>query len=121
MKIKIINIAILALCLSAMIACKEEKNETEASPANSEVEATENPKTTAALNPVHGQPGHRCDLPVGAPLDQAATTQIQQTNTTSNPNVSPVRVQGGDTPNINPPHGQPGHDCSKPVGSDLNQ
>ena len=24
--------------------------------------------TTAALNPAHGQPGHRCDILVGAPL-----------------------------------------------------
>jgi len=120
MKIKILNIAILALSLNAMVACKEEKKETEATPANSKIETTDNPKTTAALNPVHGQPGHRCDLPVGAPLDQAASTQIQQTSTI-NTNVSPVRVQNGGTPNINPPHGQPGHDCSKPVGSDLNQ
>lgn len=120
MKIRILNIGILALSFSAIVACKDEKKETEATPANSEVEATDNPKTTAALNPAHGQPGHTCELPVGAPLDQAATTQIQRTGTT-NPNVSPVRVQGGDTPNINPPHGKPGHDCSKPVGSDLNQ
>lgn len=120
MKIRILNIAIVALSLSAMVACKEEKKETDATPVNSELEATDNSKTTAALNPVHGEPGHRCDLPVGAPLDQAASTQVQQSSAVS-PNVSPVRVQGGDTPNINPPHGQPGHDCSKPVGSDLNK
>ncbi len=121
MKKRLLNSTIIALSLSVMIACKEEKKETEASPANSEVETTDNPKTTAALNPVHGQPGHRCDLPVGAPLDQAASTSLQQTNTTTiNPNVSPVRVDGGDTPSKNPPHGQPGHDCSIPVGADLN-
>ena len=120
MKIKILNIAVVALSLSAMVACKEEKKEAEAITDNSKVEAIDNSKTTAALNPVHGQPGHRCDIPVGAPLDQAASTQVQQTST-MNPNVSPVRVQGGDNPRINPPHGEPGHDCSKPVGSDLNQ
>ncbi len=118
MKTRILNVAILALSLSAMIACKDEKKEVE--PVNDSVEATDNSKTTAALNPVHGEPGHRCDIPVGTPLDQPATTNLQQTNTTINPNVSPVRVQGGDTPTINPPHGEPGHDCSKPVGSELN-
>ncbi|WP_026837106.1 hypothetical protein [Gillisia sp. JM1] len=121
MKKRLLNSTIIALSLIVMIACKEEKKETEASPANLEVETTDNPKTTAALNPVHGQPGHRCDLPVGAPLDQAASTSLQQTNTTTlNPNVSPVRVDGGVTPTKNPAHGQPGHDCSKPVGADLN-
>ena len=25
-----------------------------------------------ALNPAHGEPGHRCDIPVGAPLDGSA-------------------------------------------------
>ena len=120
MKIKTFNIAILALSLSAMVACKDETKEVEATPANSEVETTDNSKTMAALNPVHGAAGHRCDLPVGAPLDQASTTTIQQSNTTINPNVSPVRVNGGDTPAKNPAHGQPGHDCSIPVGADLN-
>lgn len=118
MKTRTLNIAILALSLSAMISCKEEKKEAE--PANDTVETTDNTKTTAELNPVHGAPGHRCDLPVGAPLDQAANTNLQQSNPTINTNVSPVRVQGGDTPTINPPHGEPGHDCSKPVGANLN-
>ncbi|WP_010230938.1 hypothetical protein [Gillisia marina] len=120
MKTKILNTVILGLGLMAMVACKDEKKEAEATPANSNLETTENPKTTAALNPAHGEPGHRCDIPVGTPLDQPATTNLQQTNTTVNPNVSHVRVQGGDTPAKNPPHGQPGHDCSKPVGADLN-
>lgn len=121
MKKRLLNISIIALSLTAMVACKEEKKETEASPVSTEEQTSTNTKTTAALNPVHGEPGHRCDLPVGAPLDQAASTNLQQTNSsTLNPNVSPVRVNGGDTPSKNPPHGQPGHDCSKPVGADLN-
>ncbi|RKS55546.1 hypothetical protein BC962_0510 [Gillisia mitskevichiae] len=120
MRNRLLNITIIALSLSTMIACKDENKEVEASPANLEVEAKDNSKTTAALNPVHGEPGHRCDLPVGAPLDQAASTSLQQNGTIQNPNVSPVRVNGGDTPAVNPPHGQPGHDCSKPVGADLN-
>tara|TARA_R100000935_G_C2817362_1_gene157952 strand:- start:687 stop:1052 length:366 start_codon:yes stop_codon:yes gene_type:complete len=121
MKKRILNTAIIALSLTAMISCKDETKETEASPQNLEVQATDNSKVTAALNPVHGEPGHRCDLPVGAPLNQAANTNIQQNNTTTiNPNVSPVRINGGNTPTINPAHGEPGHDCSKPVGAELN-
>lgn len=120
MKIKTLNIAILALSLSALVACKDENKETEATPANGPVEKTNNPKTTAALNPVHGEAGHRCDLPVGAPLDQASNATIQQNSTTINSNVSPVRVQGTQVAAKNPAHGQPGHDCSIPVGADLN-
>lgn len=29
--------------------------------------------TTKGLNPAHGQPGHRCDIAVGAPLDSKPT------------------------------------------------
>ena len=120
MKKRLLNIAIIAISLTAMISCKEDKKETEVAPANSEAQATDNSKDTAALNPVHGEPGHRCDIPVGTPLNQAASTNLQRSSTTINPNISPVRVNGGDTPSINPAHGQPGHDCSKPVGADLN-
>lgn len=27
------------------------------------------PATAEGMNPAHGQPGHRCDIPVGAPLN----------------------------------------------------
>ncbi|HLF51057.1 hypothetical protein [Flavobacterium sp.] len=54
--------------------------------------AVVNPNTPAApastakgMNPAHGQPGHRCDIPVGAPLNSPAgktapqaTTQLKQ-------------------------------------------
>jgi len=30
-----------------------------------------------ALNPAHGQPGHRCDIAVGAPLNSAPAAQPQ--------------------------------------------
>ena len=32
--------------------------------------------TTAALNPAHGQPGHRCDIPEGSPLNSAAVPSV---------------------------------------------
>lgn len=42
---------------------------------------TEQNNTKAMLNPPHGQPYHRCDIPVGAPLNsQEANTTLQSTN-----------------------------------------
>jgi hypothetical protein len=83
------------------------------------------PVSTAALNPAHGQPGHRCDIAVGAPLDSKpaqTTAQPQPVTTTINPVVStptttttPVAAANG----LNPAHGQPGHRCDIPVGSPL--
>ncbi|MDR7369509.1 hypothetical protein [Flavobacterium aquidurense] len=83
---------------------------------------------TKGLNPAHGQPGHRCDIAVGAPLNSApAQTQVQQTQTIqANPSkqnvvttttvAAPVKVGKG----MNPSHGQPGHRCDIPVGAPLN-
>jgi hypothetical protein len=117
MKIKNIGFVIIIGILGITISCKEEKND--ATPTNSEVEIQENPKTTAALNPVHGAPGHRCDIPVGAPLNQAASANsVQKTNPTISSDVSPVWANKP-APTKNPPHGQPGHDCAVPVGADL--
>ena len=46
-----------------------------AAPQNAAVEAPANNKTAGEvkLNPAHGQPGHSCSVPVGAPLTAAAT------------------------------------------------
>jgi len=117
MKIKNIGFAIIVGILGLTISCKEEKKD--AAPADSKVEIQENSKTTAALNPVHGVQGHRCDIPVGAPLDQAASTnRAQQSNPTISSEISPVWANKP-APLKNPPHGQYGHDCSVPVGADL--
>lgn len=123
MKLRNISFAILSTCFLFLTACKDEQK-TDAAPAQTQEESSNTTGTTAALNPAHGQEGHRCDIPVGAPLDQAAsgnTTQQQQQ--TSPANVSPVRMNSSSTatPTKNPPHGQPGHDCSVPVGADLTQ
>ncbi|MBY0487273.1 MAG: hypothetical protein K2P85_08835 [Flavobacteriaceae bacterium] len=93
------------------------------------------------MNPSHGQPGHRCDIPVGAPLNsppgKAPATQpsasttissknpsgavtsngatITTTNNTPAPSVSPIVT----APGMNPPHGQEGHLCSVAVGAPL--
>lgn len=61
-------------------------------------------KTAPGMNPAHGQPGHRCDIPVGSPLNApAAKAAIPQT-----------------APGMNPQHGQPGHRCDIAVGAPLN-
>ncbi len=77
-------------------------------------------KATAALNPAHGQPNHRCDIAVGAPLNSPAskttTNAVQQATPLQN---SPVKNTSG--AKINPAHGQPGHDCSVEVGKPLKQ
>ncbi|NEU09079.1 hypothetical protein GZH53_12205 [Flavihumibacter sp. R14] len=62
-----------------------------------------NATAAKGLNPAHGLPGHRCDLPVGAPL---TVTQEQKT-------AAPAQ------PKTNPQHGMPGHRCDLAVGAPL--
>ncbi|WP_260446519.1 hypothetical protein [Chryseobacterium lactis] len=92
--------------------------------------------TAPGMNPPHGQPGHRCDIPVGQPLNgkPAAAPTTQNINVGNNnvvqidPNaVSPGKItidnngkQIKTAPGMNPPHGQPGHRCDIPVGQPLN-
>lgn len=92
------------------------------------------------LNPPHGQPYHRCDIPVGSPLP---TDSPQQSTTTAAATPAPAPVDRsmiptvenanrmgasagsqataatGTPPRLNPPHGQPFHRCDIPVGSPL--
>lgn len=92
--------------------------------------------TAPGMNPPHGQPGHRCDIPVGQPLNSApaAATPATQTINTGGSNtiqidpnsVSPGKIaidnsgkQVKTAPGMNPPHGQPGHRCDIPVGQPL--
>lgn len=84
--------------------------------------------SVARLNPAHGQPGHRCEIAVGAPLDSKPVptnnpTQIQapvtatqvQPATTATPVTQQVVAAG-----MNPAHGQPNHRCDIAVGAPLN-
>ena len=146
-KIYITSIAITSLLF---ISCKKELEPQESTPAseliklglvkdttkvNSVVQnPPANPNTVLSanegINPAHGQPGHRCDIAVGAPLNSAPakgqTTTAQPVQTVQvNPNqqkvvttttAAPVKVAKG----MNPSHGQPGHRCDIPVGSPLN-
>lgn len=69
--------------------------------------------TGGAINPAHGQPGHRCDIPVGAPLDGGTSTPLKKV-TPQSQNTVPTGGAG-----LNPPHGQPGHRCDIKVGDPL--
>lgn len=70
------------------------------------------------LNPAHGQPGHRCDLAVGAPLTSNpaanASAAASVPVTTTSTQTAPAGVA------LNPAHGQPGHRCDISVGAPLN-
>jgi hypothetical protein len=102
--------------------------------------------TPPELNPPHGQPFHRCEIPVGSPLNTVAAPKKPvtpaittggaptlenaarlnnpqnyntQVNTPSAPAVTNTNTSGT-PPKLNPPHGQPFHKCEIPVGSPLN-
>lgn len=93
------------------------------------------PTPTAAakgLNPAHGQPGHRCDIPVGSPLSTPVSTNNQTTakqnsslpvvTTTAVATPAPTPTPAENTPTaegMNPPHGQTNHRCDIAVGAPL--
>lgn len=79
-----------------------------------------NIKTAKGMNPPHGEPGHRCDIPVGQPLNSKPVPQPVQQNIAQNiPTPSPTPAPTGPKPAVNPPHGEPWHDCAKKVGEPL--
>jgi hypothetical protein len=87
-------------------------------------------KAGVTLNPQHGQPGHRCDIAVGAPLNApatniqpnvSATPPTNSSSTTTNTNAQKVLPQvNTSTTALNPKHGEPGHRCDIAVGAPLN-
>lgn len=99
---------------------------TSGQPAVANTAVAQNPQTgSQMINPPHGQPGHKCEVAVGAPLPNStpttATTMTPtpgapQMITTSAPAQQPVKT----APGMNPPHGQPGHKCEVAVGQPLN-
>ena len=130
----------------SMIGCKNESTEqTPAETTESTTNLTTEPMTPPAdasgaaataegMNPPHGQPGHRCDIAVGAPLNSAPaavnTASVFKNATTAETpapqpgNTQPVNITNSATPattapGMNPPHGQPGHRCDIAVGAPL--
>jgi hypothetical protein len=82
------------------------------------------------MNPAHGQPTHRCDIPVGAPLNSpvATTTNKPATQQITPQQNQPVSISPATgTPTVttptpegmNPPHGQENHRCDIAVGAPL--
>lgn len=104
-----------------------------ASPAKVAINSSaQSVKTAPGMNPPHGQPGHRCDIPVGQPLSSkpAAAPQSAQNNIQVTPTPTPAQTQAqaqnasknlamGEKPKLNPAHGEPWHSCSLKVGDPL--
>lgn len=99
--------------------------------------------TAQGMNPPHGQPGHRCDIAVGAPLNSPPGQGAQQQTSSAVPANQGGFLGGGSAqapaqqqaapqqampkqetaPGMqgkpNPAHGQPGHRCDISVGQPL--
>ncbi len=98
---------------------------------NSKMTVTPAVATAKGMNPPHGQPGHRCDITVGAPLNSApaqvaTNSPVANTSGTINQTINipatPPMVVTPNTvtaPGMNPPHGQEGHRCDVAVGAAL--
>ncbi|UKT63312.1 hypothetical protein [Pedobacter mucosus] len=61
------------------------------------------------LNPKHGEPKHRCDIAVGAPLNSKPVQVVKS---------EPIKVINADA-KLNPKHGEPNHRCDIAVGAPL--
>lgn len=151
---KYLNVAIVILLTASIVACnKSSKVPAQETPATSSATTQTTPPTTqlsqgtsnptvnpntalsqtgaepttlATNNPPHGQPGHRCDIAVGAPLNSPPGTGMQPKNGVQPTSIQPnVTVQpapsatASTAPGMNPPHGQPGHRCDIQVGAPL--
>lgn len=109
------------------------------SPASMTSVPAQSGKVAPGTNPAHGQPGHRCDIPVGAPLNSPPGKTAAQPAMTVNPSqmtqqgtritpanapATPAILNPGQAvataPGMNPPHGQAGHRCDIAVGAPLN-
>ena len=107
-------------------------------PPPAAVPAGENPYAhLKGINPAHGQPGHRCDINVGEPLNSppgpaAAAPQVMTPPPASAPAMNMAPADNGTMPQMpaqktepgfsgkaNPAHGQPGHRCDIKEGEIL--
>ncbi len=133
---KFFNFLFLSLFTLTFLACGNDSAEQEQAPETSTTETAPavttpqsgtplNTSGDVKLNPAHGEPGHRCDIAVGAPLDgspaapaqtQSPLIQAEQPAATSPIQTTTQPVAEG----MNPPHGQPGHRCDIAVGAPLN-
>lgn len=117
--IRIILVFLVALTVGTTVSCKEKSKKKEVTTETSistkpkiSEENSSDSKGDVALNPAHGQPGHRCDIKVGAPLDSSPSKSSDNTQSFS-PMINSGNVK------LNPAHGQPGHRCDVKVGDPL--
>jgi hypothetical protein len=120
---KRISCILIPVAIVGLLSCSEneQKDTITTTPINTAIPTATNNTTQAAtgeLNPAHGEPNHRCDIPVGAPLDAPAQPKLNAPQPLTPPIQAP---QGAVAAGTNPPHGQPGHDCSIAVGAPLNK
>lgn len=114
----VVLVGLLSACNNSTSTTSAE-NQTATPGGQSGSTATTENQAGLLTNPEHGKPGHNCALPVGAPLNQKVTAP-QTTPTASATNTAqPVAAKPSANQKINPAHGQPGHDCAKPVGAPL--
>jgi len=108
---------------------KQMKSETATATQVQQATSTVNPNnatatsgpTATGMNPAHGQPSHRCDIPVGAPLNSppAATTTKPIVQQQSQPVPTTTTTTMPTAQGMNPPHGQTNHRCDIAVGAPL--
>ena len=121
---KKISLVLFSIGTLLVYSCREnpktdDKTTTTQSETTAPVKKTVTPVKSVdgvAMNPAHGQPGHRCDISVGAPLN-SAPNPVKNNNQVSDV----VLDKGGALPKgaLNPAHGQPGHRCDVKVGEAL--
>ena len=109
---------------------KQRIGQPQVQPAQTQQTQQTNPtQTPPGMNPPHGQPGHKCEIPVGAPLDTKptkaqpqVTPQVVNQKPAEQPQMKINTNAGAATisrAKINPPHGQEGHRCDVAVGAPL--
>ena len=123
---------IAVVCLA--VACNEKQPETIATPAPFDPAAVVSPTPVDVApgatavndpNPAHGEPGHRCDIAVGASLSTPVTAGSAEAPAAFTPmDPAPAMQTMPTTPSagggrLNPAHGEPGHDCAVAVGAPL--
>lgn len=123
---KRISAVLFAMVTLLVFSCREnqkteDKANTTQTNTTTPVQNTQTPVKSAdgvTLNPSHGQPGHRCDIAVGAPLDSKPAqinTNTQKSDVILDNNNTTTLPKG----TLNPAHGQPGHNCAVKVGEPL--
>ena len=131
-QIKKVSLLLTVFALVLLVSCKDEESKNTSESDSTPTEAVQNNMEQSgtgeeiALNPPHGEPGHRCEIPVGAPLNgSAGGNTVQQSSqspvikSTGSVPVDGSSTNAAPTGNVNPPHGQPGHRCEIPVGAPL--